>query len=99
MSLGLYYTPPPEAVFLEMKVAAIAEWQTHNNDYGYVDEKVGRIKDIKNAGDNFMYMLAMFDMDGQREVIRRLSDEARSEAAARLVAGGADAYQLAALGL
>lgn len=61
MSIELYYTAPSNEVFEEIKQESIKIWQTYDNTYGYVDEKVDRIKDIANVGDNWMYMVSMFD--------------------------------------
>lgn len=95
----LYYTAPRDDLFEEMKRECIAQWRTFDNSYGYVDEKVGRIKDIKNVEDNFMYMLAMFDQMGQTAVIARLSPAAKVAVRERLVAGGNYDYYITALGL
>lgn len=56
-----YYKPPSQEVFDDIKQASIKVWETKDKRYGYVDEKVGRIKDIQNVGDNYAYMVAMFD--------------------------------------
>lgn len=95
----LYYTAPSDTAFEEMKRECIAQWNTHDNTYGYVDGKVVRIKDIRNVQDNFMYMLAMFDMHGVREVIGRLSEETKKEVKDRMIDGGNDENYLEAVGL
>ena len=56
-----YYKAPAQDVFDSIKKAAIALWQTYDDTYGYVTEKVNRIKDIENVGDNTGYIVAMFD--------------------------------------
>ena len=73
---NLYYTPPSDEVFEEMKAKSIALWNTYDNSYGYATEKVARIKYIHNVSDNFMYMLAMFDHVNQRKIKDELSEEA-----------------------
>jgi len=56
-------------VFNDIKTNAIKVWKTYDNTYGYVDEKVGRIKDLKNISDNAWTMVAMFDSSNQRKLL------------------------------
>ena len=51
----LYYTPPLQNVFDEVKEKAIEIWKTYDNTYGYVDEKLNKLRGLGNFGDNFMY--------------------------------------------
>ncbi len=99
MTENFYYTAPSDIAFEEMKKECIAQWNTHDNTYGYVDEKVDRIKDIKNIEDNFMYMIAMFDMDGQARVITRLSVETKDAIRDRMIAGGNEDWIIKSIGL
>lgn len=99
MEAKLYYTAPSDEAFEEMKKECMEQWATHDNTYGYVDEKQAQIKDIGNIKDNFMYMLAMFDIHGQRGVIGRLSDSAKKEVRERMISGGNDDYYLTTVGL
>lgn len=85
---NLYYIKPTDKIFDEVKREAIKIWQTYDNTYGYVDEKVNRIKDITNVEDNMMYMVAMFDMQNQSKLAHALSTKARKAIADRLKAGG-----------
>lgn len=64
----LYYTPPPEAAFEDLKKAAIKLWSGYDDTYKYATSKIDIIKDIKNVKDNFMYMFAMFDRLNQRKL-------------------------------
>ena len=80
----LYYTPPTDEQFNELKEKAIEVWRTYDNEFGYVDEKVGRIKDIQNIQDNFMYMVAMFDATNQGILAGKLSKETREAVKARM---------------
>lgn len=95
----LYYTAPTDELFGEMKKACMEQWATHDNRYGYVDEKTSRIKDINNIQDNFMYMLAMFDHIGQRAVVSKLSQEAKNAVRERMISGGNDDYAIFSMGL
>lgn len=84
----LYYTPPTQDQFDELKERAIGIWNTYDNTYGYVDEKVNLIKDIQNVRDNFMYIVAMFDSSNQMTLSSVLSKETRKAVADRIRDGG-----------
>lgn len=84
----LYYTPPTDKQFDELKKGAMEIWLTYDNTYGYVDEKVQRILDIKNIKDNFMYMVAMFDAPNQRKLAEKLSKDTRLSVRERMIDGG-----------
>lgn len=73
----LYYTEPLQESFEDMKSSAIEIWNQYDNTYGYVDEKVNQIKDIKNIKDNFMYIFAMFDMNNQFKLVQKLKPHTR----------------------
>ena len=85
---NLYYQAPADELFHEVKKEAIKIWESYDNTHGYSDDKVGRIKDIENVLDNFMYMVAMFDMPNQGKLASNLSEEARSAIRERMIAGG-----------
>lgn len=72
-----YYKAPEQEVFDDIKRCAIAVWQTYDNTYGYVDEKVNQIKDIKNIKDNAGYIIAMFDGHNQRKLYNLVSDKTK----------------------
>ena len=61
---------------------------TDNDKYGYATEKIDRIKDIANVGDNFMYMIAMFDIGNQSLLADELSREACEAIRERMIDGG-----------
>lgn len=84
----LYYTPPTDAQFEEVKEKSIEVWNTMDNTYKYVDGKIARIKDIKNVEDNFMYMVAMFDSNNQSKLASKLSAETRQAIRDRMIDGG-----------
>jgi hypothetical protein len=73
----LYYTTPTQEQFDECKEKCIEIWRTFDDTYLYATEKINKIKDIKNVGDNFMYMVAMFDTQNQAKLRHLLSDETR----------------------
>jgi len=93
---SLYYQPPTDKQFKEVKSCAIAIWQSYyDNKFGYVDEKVGQIKHLKNVGDNFMFIVAMFDEFNQRTLANMLSPRTRKAVADRIKAGGSpDVYNV-----
>lgn len=84
----LYYTPPTDERFNELKEKAIEVWTELDSHPDYLEEKVGRIKDMKNIEDNFMYMVAMFDHINQAKLANKLSSEAREEVKIRMIDGG-----------
>lgn len=84
----LYYTPPTQEQFDECKAKCIEIWNTYDDTYGYATEKISRIKDIQNVGDNFMYMVAMFDSSNQLKLAGKLSKETRQAVADRMSQGG-----------
>lgn len=90
----LYYTPPSDKCFDELKEQAIALWSTMGDEPSYSAEKIGRIKDLWNVGDNFMYILAMFDTGNQRKVGAKLSEKTRKAINDRLTDGGNPEYLL-----
>ena len=65
-------------------------WDTYDNTYGYVDEKVNRIKDIKNISDNVMSIVGMFDISNQSILANKLSEESRKAIRDRMIDGGND---------
>lgn len=84
----LYYTLPADNHFREVKEKASEIWNTYDNQYGYADEKLDAISNLKNVGDNFMYIVAMFDIFNQRKLAGILSNETRNEIAIRIKDGG-----------
>lgn len=67
-----YYTAPPQAVFDEIKAAAIEIWKTYDDTYGYATDKINAIKDIQNVKDNAWYMVAMFDHINRAKLLSKV---------------------------
>lgn len=67
---------PSALIFEEMKSAAIAVWQTYDNEFGYVTEKLERVNNILNLRDNAMVFYRMFDYENQAKMRAKLSPEA-----------------------
>ena len=84
----LYYEPPTQKQFDELKAESIKIWTGYSNQFGYVDEKVGRIAEITNVSDNFMYMVAMFDSPNQQKLADALSPETKKAVSDRMIDGG-----------
>lgn len=82
----LYYTPPSNELFDELKNAAIDVWSSYGEPYR--SEKIASIKDIENVSDNFMYMVAMFDTSNQIKLKKLLSDDCKKAVSERLISGG-----------
>ena len=87
----LYYEPPLNALFDEVKIKAMELWHevdTYNDAFGYASGKCDRIRDIANIEDNFMYIVAMFDDGNQRKLADKLSTNARLAIRHRMIDGG-----------
>ena len=84
----LYYTSPTDKQFNELKEKAIEVWKELNSHPSYENEKVNRIKDLKNISDNFMTMVAMFDIFNQAKLAEKLSKETRQAVRERMIDGG-----------
>lgn len=84
----LYYTPPSDECFNDLKTMAMTLWGLMGDEDTYRQEKIGRIKDIQNVGDNFMYMVAMFDNNNQCRLAGMLNPETRREVRERMIDGG-----------
>jgi hypothetical protein len=67
---------PTIELFNEIKKAAIKVWETKDNTYGYVTEKLERVNSIENYKDNVMTCYNMFDIGNQLLMKAHLSDKA-----------------------
>lgn len=88
----LYYTPPEQIIFDEIKEASIEIWKTYNDKYDYATNEINRIKDLENVLDNWSVMVSMFDVNNQSKLATALSDEARQAVYDRLADGGISDY-------
>ena len=84
----LYYTPPTDEQFNTLKACAITIWGGMGSEPSYSREKIARIKDIKNVSDNFMYMVAMFDINNQQKLANLLPDDVKEAVRERMIDGG-----------
>lgn len=69
-------TTPSITIFNELKSASIAVWETYDNEFGYVTEKLEQVNSITNIQDNAMVFYRMFDYENQAKMRARLSQEA-----------------------
>lgn len=66
---NIYYSLPTQAIFDDIKQAAINIWKTYDDQFGYATEKIDRIKDIENISGNDMYMVEMFDSNNKFKLL------------------------------
>lgn len=85
----LYYTPPRDSSFNEVRDKSIEIWKTYDDEFGYATEKINGIKDLENTGGNFMYIVSQFDHWNQKKLAYMLSREASNDVSIRKLAGGA----------
>ena len=68
---------PSQEIFDEMKEIATKIWETYDNTYWYVDEKLEKINSLENYQDNAMVMYRMFDQVNQMMMHYKLSQNSR----------------------
>lgn len=88
----MYYKAPSQEDFDDMKKCAIKIWETYDNTYGYVDEKVGRVNKMENVSDNFMSIMAMFDLNNQSKLGLSLQPPTRKAVIERMKSVGSEKY-------
>lgn len=66
-----------DELFNELKEAAFEIWQTYDNSFGYVDEKIAMMQ-FKNVADNYGTFIGMFDIHNQRKLYNKVGSEARA---------------------
>ena len=82
----LYYTPPSDEEFEDVKKCALEIWYSYEEPYR--TEKIERVKDIGNIGDNFMYIVAMFDLSNQWKLATMLQTDTKKALRDRMLDGG-----------
>ena len=82
-SEGLFYIPPKDEYFDELKTLCIHFWKCFD-EVEYVEEKINRIKDLKNEGANFISMVQMIHQNSREILSNHLSLETRNEISMRL---------------
>lgn len=75
----LYYTPPLDDAFNDMKKACLSIWDGYDDTYGYASQKKDLINNLYNFYDNFMSMAAMFDSHDIAKLKSKLSPTTLAE--------------------
>ena len=94
-SIELFYTPPKDEYFEELRSSCIRFWKAHPfhlrwNDPEYVLEqqyaqkKIDLLKSLKNKSANFVSMVQMIHPNSRRVLVKYLSLETRNEISMRL---------------
>ena len=84
MTNELYYVPPTQKAFDEIKQKAIDIWKTYDDTFGYASEKIARVNRIENIENNYSVILAMFDSSNQFKHWMELTNGTRDEIRERL---------------
>jgi len=84
----LYYTPPTDEQFEEVKQRSIQLWATKNTGGGYSQNKIDSIKDMHNIEDNVMSIIAQFDIFNMALLASMLTDDTRKIISDRMIDGG-----------
>ena len=84
----LYYTPPSDEIFNEVKEKCIEIWRGYDDTYGYATKKIDSIKNLENIQDNVMFMIARFDHLNMIKLLEKLSPEAKEAIRERMISGG-----------
>jgi len=90
MEAKLYYTAPTDEQFDELKAKALEIWESYEEPYR--SEKADYVRTVGNVKDNFMHLVAMFDIFNQRKLAKALSDETKKAVRERMLDGGAPEY-------
>ena len=80
----VYHLAPPDEAFEELREVAINQWNAMP-DYPESWTKAEHLPHYMNIGNNFMIILARFDVDKQIEVVKKLSPETKEEIRIRLL--------------
>jgi hypothetical protein len=87
----LFYTPPKDEYFNELKKICIRFWEVNFEDEtDYLKEKVNRLLSLKNEGANFSYMVQMIHPISRKVIAKSLSLETRNEISMRIHGWGED---------
>jgi hypothetical protein len=71
------FRPPRQIIFDEIKGACIDMWNTYDNTWGFVDEKLALVEQIHNHGGDVMLLLNMFNPNMKEFIIKNLSPDAK----------------------
>jgi hypothetical protein len=82
-TVELFYTPPKDECFEELRTICIRFWRTFD-EVEYVEEKIDRVKNLKNEGCDFVTMVQMIHPVSREVISKALSLETRNEISMRL---------------
>ena len=88
METKIYYKPPKQEHFDDLKSACIRYWKTFDNDFGYAYEKIKTLESLENVGGNFMTMVKMFHPLAWEVIAEIISLGTRNDISMRLEDGG-----------
>ena len=86
-SVELFYTPPKDEYFEELKSICIRFWEVfpeNRLEQDYVKSKIDQIKNLKNEGSNFVMMVQMIHQNSREILAKSLSLETRNEISMRI---------------
>jgi hypothetical protein len=94
-SVNLFYTPPKDECFEELKLLCIRFWEVFPEDVllneqqyklecEYAQSKINQIKNLENKGSNFVSMVQMIHQNSREIISKFLSLETRNEISMRL---------------
>lgn len=98
-SIELFYTPPKDEYFEELKSLCIRFWEVFPNhcfydtelrrlEMKYAEEKITIIRSVKNKGANFISLVQMIHQNYRPILAKSLSLETRNEISMRLYGFG-----------
>jgi len=82
-TVELFYKPPKDECFEELREFCIRLWRSFD-EVAYAEEKINRIKNLKNEGCNFVMMVQMIHPVSREVISKALSLETRNEISMRL---------------
>ena len=67
-----------QSLFDDMKRNVVKIWKTYDNEYGYVDEKLGMAESVTNDHpDNYWAFIGMFDGHNQKKLFEAVSEDTK----------------------
>lgn len=73
---GITYNPIlTDEIFNDVKNKIINVWNTYDNQFGYVDEKIETINSLPQEWDSVILMFRMFHVLVRNEIIKTLNEE------------------------
>lgn len=88
-SIELFYTPPSDECFEELRHVCIVFYQrvfetSFKSDFKYIDEKIKHLRSLKNVDSNFVSMVQGIHQNYRYIISQALSLKTRNELSMRL---------------